>query len=79
VLLGLLDLCIESAAASGAAPDVLTTHQLAEKVIEIYWPQPRSHPTGAEPSVLRQSHTGQARIVSLTREFRDRQPGGPWR
>ena len=39
VLLALIDLCLERTQASGAPPDVLTTHQLAEKIIEIYWPR----------------------------------------
>lgn len=38
VLLGLLDLCVEFNT-RGDAPTVVTTNQLAHKVIEIYWPQ----------------------------------------
>ena len=36
VLLALIDLCFEKNAASGIAPDSVTTRQLAEKIIEIY-------------------------------------------
>lgn len=38
VLLGLLDLCLEKISNSGAAPDVITTRELARRVVEIYWP-----------------------------------------
>jgi hypothetical protein len=43
VLLGLMDLCIENTTASGAPPSVVTTDQLAGKVLETYWP----HTSGA--------------------------------
>ncbi|TMA49195.1 MAG: hypothetical protein E6J81_03800 [Deltaproteobacteria bacterium] len=36
VLLALLDLCLENAASDGAAPDLLTTRQLAVKIVELY-------------------------------------------
>ena len=38
VLLALMDLCLEGTLASGAAPEMLTTTQLASKVVELYWP-----------------------------------------
>ncbi|MBP1610792.1 MAG: endonuclease, partial [Acidobacteria bacterium] len=38
VLLALMDLCFEKNVSSGMAPDSITTRQLAEKIIEIYWP-----------------------------------------
>ena len=38
VLLALIDLCLERTQASGAPPDVVTTLELAEKIVEIYWP-----------------------------------------
>jgi hypothetical protein len=69
VLLGLLDLCLENATWTGAAPDVLTTRQLAEKVLELYWPQTRPWPGGT----LRQSSGaggGQAEIVRAVERFR---------
>jgi hypothetical protein len=37
VLLGLMDLCVEHTSAKGAAPTSVTTRQLAEKVLELYW------------------------------------------
>src|SRR5438128_2204868 len=63
VLLALLDLCLENAARDGAAPDLLTTRQLAVKIVELYWPHTRPWATRA----LRQSSGpggGQAEIVA---------------
>lgn len=37
VLLALMDLCPEGTQRDGAAPDCVTTRQLAEKVVELYW------------------------------------------
>jgi hypothetical protein len=37
VLLALIDLCLEQTQASGAPPEAVTTRQIAEKVVEIYW------------------------------------------
>lgn len=37
VLLGLLDLCLERTSPDGTPPAELTTRELAEKVIELYW------------------------------------------
>ena len=47
VLLALLDLCLENAARDGAAPDLLTTRQLAVKIVELYWPHTRPWATAA--------------------------------
>ena len=69
VLLALLDLCLENAARDGAAPDLLTTRQLAVKIVELYWPHTRPWATGA----LRQSSGpggGQAEIVAAIERFR---------
>lgn len=38
VLLGLIDLCHEQSSITGSAPRRVRTAQLAEKVIERYWP-----------------------------------------
>ena len=38
VLLALIDVCLERTQTSGAPPDSVTTRQLADKVVEIYWP-----------------------------------------
>jgi hypothetical protein len=66
VLLGLMDLCVEFNA-RGGAPTTITTPQLAEKVIEIYWPQTWPFERG----ILRQSTSGgQAKIVTQICEWR---------
>lgn len=72
VLIGLLDLCLEQTQASGAPPSMVTTAQLAEKVIELYWPHtvPFAGHRGAE--VLRQNKGGQAEILTLVTRFRAR-------
>ena len=55
VLLGLLDVVLERTGRAGEPPDVVTTRQLAEKVVELYRPhrgggcsegtrRPPSHP-----------------------------------
>ncbi len=38
VLLALMDLCLERTQAAGTPPDTVTTPELAEKIVEIYWP-----------------------------------------
>lgn len=53
VLLGLMDLCLENTARSGAPPEMVTTRQLAEKVVELYWRQVSAFPDSGE--VLRQT------------------------
>jgi hypothetical protein len=69
-----LDLCLEHAGRTGEPPSSLTTIQLAEKVIELYWPQtvPFAGADGVAPpnTVLRQNTSGQAEIVSLILRFR---------
>ncbi|HXJ33289.1 MAG TPA: HNH endonuclease domain-containing protein [Candidatus Eisenbacteria bacterium] len=72
VLTALLDLCLENVSRTGAAPDVLTTRQLAEKVLELYWPQTRPWSAAGE---LRQSSGpggGQAEIVRAIATLRHR-------
>ncbi len=61
VLLALLDICMEQTSSSGAAPEMITTRQLAEKVVELYWPQtaPFAH---IDARILDQSATGQAEV-----------------
>jgi len=38
VMLALMDLCLERSTRDGFAPSSVTTRQLAEKVLELYWP-----------------------------------------
>lgn len=78
VLVGLMDLCMELTGATGLPPDMITTWQLAEKVIELYWPQ--CAPYDEKGLVLRQNvskygqgaekRDTQAEIVRHIVEFR---------
>ena len=71
VLLALIDLCLEGTNARGEPPETITTRQLAEAVVRLYWPQVRPYP---DPSggarELRQSSGRQAKIVSAVSQFR---------
>lgn len=76
VLLGLMDLCLEHSTRSGAAPTAVRTPDLAEKVVELYWPHTRAF--GDErPRVLRQNSGGQAEIVAAIGRFRARHAPDP--
>lgn len=77
VLLALIDLCLEGTQQSGAPPDVLTTHQVADKIVEIYWPHTLPFAGHAGPGVLRQNTGGQAEIVSEITRFRERHAPDP--
>jgi hypothetical protein len=73
VLLALIDVCLENAASDGSAPTFVTTRQLAEKVLELYWPQTTPFVTGSNPKLLTQSSSGgQAEILSTIAKFRGR-------
>jgi 5-methylcytosine-specific restriction endonuclease McrA len=72
VILGLMDLCLEQSGRSGAAPSMVTTRQLAEKVVELYW----THTLPFErDTVLKQNSRGQVKILNLIDEFRTKHPG----
>ncbi|WP_375768833.1 HNH endonuclease [Archangium gephyra] len=75
LFIALLDLCLEQTSKRGAPPSVLTTRQLAEKTIELYWP----HAIPFEgQAVLRQggTHQGsQAEILRAIAGFRGRHAG----
>jgi diadenosine tetraphosphate (Ap4A) HIT family hydrolase/5-methylcytosine-specific restriction endonuclease McrA len=77
VLLALVDLCLERATESGAAPSSVTTRQLAEKVLALYWPQ--TAPFGETAAVLRQNAGSErgARVLRRIEEFRVRAAGDP--
>jgi len=78
VLLALIDVCLECTQASGAPPDVITTRQLADKIVEIYWPHTLPFANRAQAAaVLRQNTTGQAEIVSAIIRFRERHATDP--
>jgi len=70
VLLALIDLCLEHTQNSGAPPDMVTTRQLADKIIEVYWPQTVPFAGHAALTVLKQNAGGQAEIVSAIARFR---------
>ncbi len=77
VIVGLLDLCLELTTASGAPPNMVTTRQLAEKTIELYWPH--CAPYG-ERGVLRQSagrDGTQAEMIRRIERFRNDVPSEP--
>jgi 5-methylcytosine-specific restriction endonuclease McrA len=74
VLLALMDLCLEKTQADGAAPEMVTTRELAERVVAIYWPHCVPYHATSSGGVLRQSLGGrssQAEIVSLIVAYRD--------
>jgi hypothetical protein len=80
VLLALIDLTLEHTKRSGAPPDELTTRQVAEKIVEIYWPHTLPFVGRAPTGVLRQSTRGHAEIISTIARFRQRaspDPGVP--
>jgi len=73
VLLGLLDLCMEHATERGFAPGSVTTRQLADKVVALYWPQTAPWSTGAASATLLSQSAGSprgARILSQIVGFR---------
>jgi 5-methylcytosine-specific restriction endonuclease McrA len=70
VLIGLIDLCMEKTKQDGGAPEVLTTRQLAEKIVELYWPQVMLY----REKTLRQNSGKQAKILNDILAFRGRLP-----
>lgn len=72
VMLGLLEVLVETAGKQGEAPQTVSTRELAGAVVEIYWPHTR--PFEGE-DVLRQNQTGQAEIVRLIGAFREKSVG----
>lgn len=66
VLLGLMDLCLESVTKSFSAPDFVTTRQLAEKVAALYW----SHTQPYDQGVLRQNNSGETGILKYITDLR---------
>jgi 5-methylcytosine-specific restriction endonuclease McrA len=72
VLLVLIDLCLEGTQASGAPPEMVTTRQLADKIVELYWSHTVPFASRAPARILSQNTRGQAEIVSAIIEFRSR-------
>jgi hypothetical protein len=77
VLLALMDLCLEHSTKTGAAPDMVVTTQVAEKVVELYWPHTAPFHSVRGESVLAQNISGQAEIISAIRAFRERITADP--
>ncbi|MBM4376753.1 MAG: HNH endonuclease [Deltaproteobacteria bacterium] len=78
VLVALLDLCLESTERDGSPRDTLTTRQVAEKVVALYWPHTRIWGTEAGGRILVQSASGARAavergggIVAKIRAFRE--------
>jgi 5-methylcytosine-specific restriction endonuclease McrA len=72
LLLALIDLSLELTKAAGAPPDFVTTRQVAEKIVEIYWHHTLPFAVPRPPQVLRQNTGRQAEIVSAIERFRER-------
>ncbi len=71
VLLALIDCCAVGTDASGTAPDVVATRDLARRVLELYWPQVRDDALPAGSAVvLRQSSQPRAVTVDAVRRLR---------
>jgi 5-methylcytosine-specific restriction endonuclease McrA len=78
VLVALIDLCLESTRHDGTPTDVLTTRQLAEKVVALYWAHTRVWATEGTGRILVQNTSGPREkvergggIVAKIRIFRD--------
>jgi 5-methylcytosine-specific restriction endonuclease McrA len=77
VLVALMDICMERTDAKGLPPASVTTRELAQKVIELYWPHsmPYHRRDRPEHSVLLQSRAGPGKptlIIQRIIEFRDK-------
>lgn len=80
VLLALMDVCLENTSATGAAPEMITTRQLAEAVVDIYWPHTAPFRIAPSPKVLLQNagrRESQAEIIRAIAVFRHRSAPDP--
>src|SRR5690242_3112805 len=68
LLRALVDCCLEGVSAHGVAPDSVTTRQIAERVVEIYFPH--TVPYVEKGVVLRQNDGGQAEVLRWIADFR---------
>jgi hypothetical protein len=79
-LLSLMDLSMEKFTNTGVAPESVTTRQLAEKVIQLYWLQTNPYMTANnEPFILFQNagkKGAQASIINHITEFREHSKSG---
>jgi hypothetical protein len=82
VLLGLLDVCLEKVSAGGLPPTSVTTYELAQKVLDLYWPHtaPYAKDASSDLRILLQGggrRDAQAEIVSAIIRFRARVGADP--
>lgn len=81
VLLGLMDLCLEGTSNTGRPPEMATTWQLAEKLIELYWAHTVPYAPSSNVHVLRQNAghaNSQAEIVAAIERFRNQSAPDAW-
>ena len=71
LLLALMDICMARTGADGRAPASVTTHEVALRILELYWPQTSPFAAAGGSLVLRQNSKGQAGIVSAIQRFRE--------
>jgi hypothetical protein len=69
VLLALIDVCVERADAHGMPPTSVTTLQLAERVVELYWGQTRTWPDPKRSLLAQNTQRGRS-IVLMVDELR---------
>ena len=73
VLLGLMDLCMEHVSKTGEPPQAVTTRQLADKIVALYWPHTTQYPVTEQVLLQNQGRgSSQASIVSDIAKFRQR-------
>jgi hypothetical protein len=70
LLLALIDRTRQGVSSAGVAPTRLSTTSVAERILELYWPQSAPFPGTKAVGVLKQSGRGQAAIVSRLAKFR---------
>ncbi len=70
VLLGIIDLCMEHNLVHDGDKESITTRQLAEKVMALYWPQTLPYKKQTDSPPLKQNSGNQAKILSLIIDFK---------
>lgn len=78
VLLALIDVCVERADAHGMPPTSVTTRQLAERVVELYWGQTRTWPDPQRSMLAQNTQRGRS-IVHMIAELRGKLEGAAGR
>ncbi|MCU0662778.1 MAG: HNH endonuclease [Myxococcota bacterium] len=71
VLLAIMDLCLEGRAKHDGDRDSLTTREVTEKVIELYWSHCEPF-KGSTTKVLKQNTGGQAEILTHIKLFKEK-------